>query len=188
MKTCTRSASTWLRWALCPSIRSPCRCPARGAGSVTVSRSFAHAQGARYSAYRRSHRRGSARRARPERAGAPRARKWRMAGYATLTALHLRRNRLSRHRQARCPRPRAAQRPASMGGFQNVFSPGGGAGCRASRASELMLYPGGYGGIQPVESGIANLCCVVQQRYLARAGNRWENFLAKMQRDCPTWP
>jgi len=54
-----------------------------------------------------------------------------------------------------------------------------------SNASELMLYPGGYGGIQPVEGGIANLCCVVQQRYLARKGNRWENFLAKMQQDCP---
>ncbi len=54
-----------------------------------------------------------------------------------------------------------------------------------SRASELMLYPGGYGGIQPVEGGIANLCCVVQQRYFARAGNRWENFLAKMRQDCP---
>jgi flavin-dependent dehydrogenase len=53
------------------------------------------------------------------------------------------------------------------------------------RASELMLYPGGYGGIQPVEGGIANLCCVVQQRYFARAGNRWESFLAKMQQDCP---
>jgi flavin-dependent dehydrogenase len=48
-----------------------------------------------------------------------------------------------------------------------------------------MLYPGGYGGIQPVEDGIANLCWVVQQRHLASAGNRWENFLAKMQRDCP---
>jgi flavin-dependent dehydrogenase len=54
-----------------------------------------------------------------------------------------------------------------------------------ARASELMLYPGGYGGIQPVEGGIANLCWVVQQRYLARVGNRRENFLAKMQRDCP---
>jgi flavin-dependent dehydrogenase len=54
-----------------------------------------------------------------------------------------------------------------------------------ARASELMLYPGGYGGIQPVEGGIANLCWVVQQPYLARAGNRWENFLAKMQQDCP---
>jgi flavin-dependent dehydrogenase len=52
-------------------------------------------------------------------------------------------------------------------------------------ASELMLYPGGYGGIQPVEAGIANLCCVVQQRYLPRAGRRWENFLEKIQQDCP---
>jgi flavin-dependent dehydrogenase len=52
-------------------------------------------------------------------------------------------------------------------------------------ASELMLYPGGYGGIQPVEDGIANFCCVVQQRYLPRGGNRWESFLAKMQQDCP---
>ncbi len=52
-------------------------------------------------------------------------------------------------------------------------------------ASELMLYRGGYGGIQPVEGGIANLCCVVQQKHLARVGRRWENFLEKMQRDCP---
>ena len=54
-----------------------------------------------------------------------------------------------------------------------------------ARASELMLFPGGYGGIQPVEGGIANFCCVVQQRYLTRAGHRWEKFLAKMQQDCP---
>ena len=54
-----------------------------------------------------------------------------------------------------------------------------------ARASELMLFPGGYGGIQPVEGGIANLCWVVQQRYLARVGNRWENLLARMQQDCP---
>jgi flavin-dependent dehydrogenase len=54
-----------------------------------------------------------------------------------------------------------------------------------AHASELMLYPGGYGGIQPVENGIANLCCVVQQRYLAPVGNRWEKFLEKTQKDCP---
>jgi flavin-dependent dehydrogenase len=52
-------------------------------------------------------------------------------------------------------------------------------------SSELMLYPGRYGGIQPVEGGIANLCCVVQRRFLARAGDRWSSFLAKMQQDCP---
>ena len=54
-----------------------------------------------------------------------------------------------------------------------------------AHASELMLYPGGYGGIQPVEGGIANLCWVVQQRYLSRVGHRWDKFLAKMQQDCP---
>ena len=54
-----------------------------------------------------------------------------------------------------------------------------------ARASELMLYPGGYGGLQPVEGGLANLCCVVQKPYLARAGHQWENFLTRMQEDCP---
>ena len=52
-------------------------------------------------------------------------------------------------------------------------------------ASELTLYSGGYGGIQPVEDGITNFCCVVQRQYFARAGLRWEGLLAKMQQDCP---
>lgn len=52
-------------------------------------------------------------------------------------------------------------------------------------ASELTLYAGGYGGIQPVEDGMANFCSVMQRRYFARAGLRWEGLLAKMQRDCP---
>ena len=52
-------------------------------------------------------------------------------------------------------------------------------------ASELTLYSGGYGGIQPVEDGIANFCCVVERRYFASAGLRWEGLLAKMQQDCP---
>jgi flavin-dependent dehydrogenase len=51
-------------------------------------------------------------------------------------------------------------------------------------ASELTLYSGGYGGIQPVEGGITNFCCVVRRRYFARAGLRWEGLLTKMQQDC----
>jgi menaquinone-9 beta-reductase len=69
--------------------------------------------------------------------------------------------------------------------FKMYFRLAPGQAAELARASELMLYPGGYGGIQPVEDGIANLCCVVQQKYFARAGNRWESFLAKMQQDCP---
>jgi flavin-dependent dehydrogenase len=52
-------------------------------------------------------------------------------------------------------------------------------------ASELTLYAGGYGGVQPVEDGIANFCCVVQRRYFVRAGLRWGGLLTKMQQDCP---
>lgn len=52
-------------------------------------------------------------------------------------------------------------------------------------ASELTLYAGGYGGIQPVEDGLANFCCVVKHRYFAESGRRWAGLIAKMQRDCP---
>ena len=80
------------------------------------------------------------------------------------------------------PRPEDPQRWVA---FKMYFRLAAAQAAELARASELMLYPGGYGGIQPVEGGIANLCCVVQQRYLARAGHRWENFLAKIQQDCP---
>jgi flavin-dependent dehydrogenase len=80
------------------------------------------------------------------------------------------------------PRPEDPERWVA---FKMYFRLAPAQAAELAHASELMLYPGGYGGIQPVEGGIANLCCVVQQRYLAREGNRWENFLAKMQQECP---
>jgi menaquinone-9 beta-reductase len=49
---------------------------------------------------------------------------------------------------------------------------------------ELMLYRGGYAGLQPVEEGAVNLCCLVERAELQRMGGRWENLLAAMQRDC----
>ena len=52
-------------------------------------------------------------------------------------------------------------------------------------ASELTLYSGGYGGIQPVEDGLANFCCVIKRPYFARAGMRWEGLIARMQEECP---
>ena len=75
--------------------------------------------------------------------------------------------------------------PARWVAFKMYFRLAPAQAAELARASELMLYPGGYGGIQPVEDGIANLCCVVQKRYIAPLGHRWENFLAKMQQDCP---
>ena len=80
------------------------------------------------------------------------------------------------------PRPKDPQKWVA---FKMYFRLAPAQAAELAGASELMLYPGGYGGIQPVEGGIANLCCVVQQRYLAPAGNRWESFLSTIQNDCP---
>ena len=49
---------------------------------------------------------------------------------------------------------------------------------------ELLLHSGGYAGLQPVEEGAANLCCLIERTELQRQGGRWENLLAAMQRDC----
>ena len=49
---------------------------------------------------------------------------------------------------------------------------------------ELMLYRGGYAGLQAVEDGAANLSCLVQQKELQRLGGRWENLLAAVQSQC----
>jgi len=49
---------------------------------------------------------------------------------------------------------------------------------------ELMLYRGGYAGLQPVEDGAANLCCLVERTELQRIGGRWEHLLAMMQLQC----
>jgi flavin-dependent dehydrogenase len=69
--------------------------------------------------------------------------------------------------------------------FKMYFRLAPGQAAELALASELMLYRGGYGGIQPVENGIANLCCVVQQRHLGSGGRRWENFLSRIKEECP---
>lgn len=79
------------------------------------------------------------------------------------------------------PRPKDPQRWVA---FKMYYRLAPAQAAELARASELMLYPGGYGGIQPVEGGIANLCWVVQQRYLARVGH-WNDFLGRMQQWCP---
>jgi menaquinone-9 beta-reductase len=49
---------------------------------------------------------------------------------------------------------------------------------------ELMLYRGGYAGLQPVEEGVANLCCLVERARLRQLGGSWEKLLAAMQQEC----
>jgi flavin-dependent dehydrogenase len=46
---------------------------------------------------------------------------------------------------------------------------------------ELLLYPGGYAGLQPVENDAVNLCALITREKLQLLGSRWEHLLDHMQ-------
>ncbi len=48
---------------------------------------------------------------------------------------------------------------------------------------ELLLYPGGYAGLQTVGNG-ANLCCLIERGRLTRTGG-WAGLLAALEAGCP---
>lgn len=50
---------------------------------------------------------------------------------------------------------------------------------------ELILFPGGYAGLEPAEDGIANLCLVLQRATLARLGDTWAGVLAHLTSASP---
>ena len=50
---------------------------------------------------------------------------------------------------------------------------------------ELILFPGGYAGLQEVEGGRANLCLIVRKDAYAKHYGSWENLLSGMQERCP---
>jgi flavin-dependent dehydrogenase len=50
---------------------------------------------------------------------------------------------------------------------------------------ELVLFEGGYAGLQPVEDGRANLCLVVRRGRLRALGQRWGNLLAALRAQSP---
>ncbi|WP_297295910.1 FAD-dependent monooxygenase [uncultured Methylovirgula sp.] len=52
-------------------------------------------------------------------------------------------------------------------------------------AVELFLFPGGYAGLEPIESGRVNLCLVVRRQEFFTHGQSWEAFFAWLLRICP---
>ena len=49
---------------------------------------------------------------------------------------------------------------------------------------ELMLYRGGYAGLQPVEQGVANLCCLIDRKLYLDYGGTWHALLSAMRGRC----
>ncbi|MGI4748929.1 MAG: NAD(P)/FAD-dependent oxidoreductase [Janthinobacterium lividum] len=52
-------------------------------------------------------------------------------------------------------------------------------------AVELMLFGGGYAGLQLVEDGQATLCLLIRRSRLAEIGGRWDRVLAAAGEDVP---
>lgn len=50
---------------------------------------------------------------------------------------------------------------------------------------EIILFSGGYAGLQTVEQGIANLCLVVSRACFEQVGKSWDVLLDGIARECP---
>lgn len=50
---------------------------------------------------------------------------------------------------------------------------------------EVILFSGGYAGLQMVEQGIANLCLVVSRRRFEQVGKCWDALLDRVAGECP---
>jgi menaquinone-9 beta-reductase len=51
------------------------------------------------------------------------------------------------------------------------------------RAVEIILFEAGYAGLQCVETGMVNLCLLVQQRAFEKAGRSWDRLLEHLLRE-----
>jgi flavin-dependent dehydrogenase len=50
---------------------------------------------------------------------------------------------------------------------------------------EVVLFSGGYAGLQLVERNMANLCLVVSQECFQQVGKSWDNLIRHVTRECP---
>lgn len=50
---------------------------------------------------------------------------------------------------------------------------------------EVVLFPGGYAGLQPVENGLANLCLLIARPHFDAAGATWPGVVDHLKRTSP---
>jgi flavin-dependent dehydrogenase len=50
---------------------------------------------------------------------------------------------------------------------------------------EIILFPGGYAGLQPIEDNQANLCLLIDRPHFEAAGNTWSGLIARLTHTTP---
>ena len=74
-------------------------------------------------------------------------------------------------------RPRPAGKQNDLVAFKMYFRLAAAQQAALERYVELILFPGGYAGLQMVQDGAANLCLLVEHSVLKRLGGRWTALL-----------
>jgi menaquinone-9 beta-reductase len=80
--------------------------------------------------------------------------------------------------------PRPAGRQRDLIGFKMHLTLSSAQTAQLAGHVELTLFRGGYAGLEPVESGLANLCLLVRRSRYAALGQQWEALLEAMRADC----
>ncbi len=80
--------------------------------------------------------------------------------------------------------PRPAGRQSDLIGFKQYWRLVPEQAAALAGHVELILFPGGYAGLEPVEDGRANLCLVVQRKRFAALGQHWSHLLDAIRGDC----
>lgn len=80
---------------------------------------------------------------------------------------------------------RPAGKHVGLVGFKMHFRLRGEEQAALGEAVELVLFPGGYAGLQAVEHGAANLCLLVAGKTLRRVGDGWPGLQAHLLRTAP---
>lgn len=81
------------------------------------------------------------------------------------------------------PRPEGTQ--PDLIGFKQYWRLTQGQAEDLAGCVELILFPGGYAGLEPVEGGRANLCLVVRRKRFAALGQQWQALLDAIRADSP---
>lgn len=78
-----------------------------------------------------------------------------------------------------------AQPPEDLVGLKMYFRLHPSQAAALNAHVELLLFQGGYAGLQLIEGGIANLCLLVRRGRFAAAGGGWPGLQDALERDCP---